>query len=105
MSTPSGHTAPACPRCAGPWLNGWRWQHETSCPLLPVLDATHASDAERIRSTRAGFQRAPNTAEAALWGAVTGQPLTRPTTVIPLTSGIPAACIAGIPSAAPTTTR
>lgn len=97
--------APTCPRCAGPWLNGWRWQHTTACPLLPSLDATQASDAERIRRDLADFQRPPTDAEATLWAAVTGHPLNWMTVVIGLTSGIPGTCIAGVPGATSITTR
>lgn len=89
-----------CPECAGRWLNGWRWQHTASCPLLPHLDASQANDAPRIRSKSTSFQRAPNHAEAVLWTTVTGTPLTASTIVFPLTATIPATCVAGVPSAA-----
>lgn len=93
-----------CPECAGRWLNGWRWQHTASCPLLDHLDASQANDATRIRSTFVTFQRAPNHAEAVLWTTVTGKPLTAWTTVIPLTANIPATCVAGVPDAAEVST-
>lgn len=95
---------PPCPECAGPWLNGWRWQHDvTTCPLLPQLDATQAADVERLRSRLATFQRPPTPAEVRLWTHVVGSPPQSSTTVLPLTDHIPAVCIAGCGSAAEAT--
>ena len=92
---------PACPECNGPWLNGWRWQHDpAACPVLAHLDATQAADVQRMRARYGTFHRAPTPTEAAMWGHVTGTPLQQHTTVLAVGGSIAAPLIGGRPSAA-----
>lgn len=69
----SAQPVPPCPDCAGPWLNGWRWQHSaTDCALRAAEDATQAADAQRLRELGRTYTRPITPAEARLWQAVTG---------------------------------
>ncbi|KLU10625.1 hypothetical protein [Kocuria sp. SM24M-10] len=72
------YPVPDCPQCFGPWLNGWRWQHQaTDCFYRAREDATQAADADRLRQLGRAFTRPATAAEADLWLACTGQQLPR----------------------------
>lgn len=93
-----------CPECAGPWLNGWRWQHTPgACSLLPDLDATQAADHQRLAASGREFLRPTTEAEAALWRAAPPAPAayTGATLVMPIIGGVVATAISGYPYPAP----
>lgn len=97
-------TIPACPSCRGPWLNGWRWQHNPAvCALQADLDATQAADHERLASLDRAFTRPTTEAEATLWRAAPGAPAaeTGVTLIEPIAGGVVAAMISGYPHPAP----
>jgi hypothetical protein len=93
--------APNCPECTGPWLDGWRWQHGTGCPIRAADDATQARDRGPVAQLRGGPYARPATAnEARLYAHATGRTLPAGAlTVIYPTPGYWARAIAGRPSA------
>lgn len=103
--SPAQTPVPACPSCDGPWLNGWRWQHDPAiCALVPQLDSTQAADAERMAETNSTYWRRPTPAEIALHTAVTGSTPSLTTAVVPIATGVNALFISNSPSAALRTT-